>query len=246
MKIDLNCDMGESFGRYALGNDAEVMPFISSANIACGLHAGDPLVMRSTIHLAKRYGVAIGAHPGWPDMQGFGRREMFLTPTEAEAFVLFQLGALFGMARAEATTLSHIKLHGALYHQAAKDPRLAASIAQAVKRFDKELIFVGLAGSAMLAAALDQGLRGASEAFPDRRYHPDGTLVSRMEPNAVMQSPEEVAERAVILASQGIEIEGRRVHVDTLCLHGDNPSAADNARLVRKSLEKAGIQVTAL
>src|ERR1700690_202703 len=159
MKIDLNCDMGESFGQYNLGEDAAVMPFISSANIGCGLHAGDPLVMQTTIRLAKRHGVAIGAHPGWPDLQGFGRRDMNLTPDEAEAYVVYQIGALAAFAKAEGMQLRHVKPHGALYNQAARDRVLADAIARAVKRFDKDLILVGLAGSELIAAGLGIGLR---------------------------------------------------------------------------------------
>ncbi len=162
MNIDLNCDMGESFGRYALGDDEAVMPFISSANIACGLHAGDPMVMRRTVWLANAHGVAVGAHPGWPDLQGFGRREMMLTPEEAETYVLYQIGALAAFGRAEGehaerVQLRHVKAHGALYNQAAKDRQLAEAIARAVKLFDKELILVGLAGSEMIAAGMELG-----------------------------------------------------------------------------------------
>ena len=246
MKIDLNCDMGESFGRYPLGDDAAVMPFISSANIACGLHAGDPIVMRSTIQLAKQHGLAIGAHPGWPDLQGFGRREMNLTPHEVEAFVLYQIGALAAFAKAEEFGLRHVKPHGALYNQAAKDRALADSIARAVKSFDKDLILVGLAGSALIASALELSLRVANEGFPDRRYNPDGTLVSRKEANAILESPEEVAAHAVTLAREGIDCAGQRVQVDTLCLHGDNLQAAENARMVYDALAKNGIEVKAL
>jgi 5-oxoprolinase (ATP-hydrolysing) subunit A len=246
MKIDLNCDMGESFGQYKLGEDAAVMPFISSANIACGMHAGDPLVMQSTIRLAKRHSVAIGAHPGWPDLQGFGRRDMNLTPDEAEAFVLYQIGALAAFAKAEGIRLRHVKPHGALYNQAAKDRTLADAIARAVKRFDEELILVGLAGSALVAAGMDIGLRVANEGFPDRRYNPDGTLVSRKNVDAILESPEEVAGHAVTLAREGIDFAGQRVHVETLCLHGDNVHAAQNAKLVREALSRSGIDIEAL
>ena len=246
MKIDLNCDMGESFGKYKLGDDAAIMPFISSANIACGSHAGDPLVMRSTIRLAKVHGVAIGAHPGWPDLQGFGRREMNLSPDEAEAFVLYQIGALAAFAKAEGWELRHVKPHGALYNQAARDRTLADSIARVVKRFDKDLILVGLAGSALIDAGLEIGLRVANEGFPDRRYNPDGTLASRKEAHAILESPEEVAAHAVALAQAGIDFAGRRVQVDTLCLHGDNVHAPQNAKLVREALSTSGIEVKSM
>ena len=246
MSIDLNCDMGESFGRYALGNDAEVMPLITSANIACGLHAGDPPAMQITIRLAKQYGVVVGAHPGWLDLQGFGRREMSFTPDETEAFVLYQIGALAAFAKAEGLELRHVKPHGALYNQAAKDEALAQAIARAIKSFDRNLIFVGLAGSAMIRAGLELGLRVANEGFPDRRYNPDGTLVSRKQANAIIESPEEVAAHAVSLAKEGIDFGRKLVRVDTLCLHGDNPKAVENAKLVREALSKNGIEVKAL
>ena len=246
MKIDLNCDMGESFGHYTLGGDAAVMPFISSANIACGLHAGDPVVMRSTILLARQHGVAIGAHPGWPDLQGFGRRDMNLTAEETEAFVIYQIGALAAFAKTEGCELHHVKAHGALYNQAAKDRTLAAAIARAVNRFDKNLILVGLAGTALIACGLELGLRVANEGFPDRRYNPDGTLVSRKQADAIIESPEEVALHAVTLAREGIDFAGKRVQVDTLCLHGDNPHAAENAKMVHDTLAKSGFEVKAL
>ncbi len=244
--MDLNCDMGESFGRYTLGDDTAVMPFITSANIACGLHAGDPLVMRATVRLAKEHGVAVGAHPGWPDLQGFGRREMSLSPEETEAFVLYQVGALAAFARIEGVELRHVKAHGALYNQAVKDRPLADALARAVKAFAPQLILVCLAGSAMIDAGRELGLHVANEAFPDRRYNDDGTLMSRKQPDAVLTSPEEVAAHAVSLSKDGIDFGGRRVAVDTLCLHGDNPHAADNARLVSEALFNAGIEVEAL
>jgi UPF0271 protein len=246
MKIDLNCDMGESFGQYKLGDDTAVMPFISSANIACGLHAGDPLVMQSTIRLAKEHGVAVGAHPGWPDLQGFGRREINLSPDEVEAFVLYQIGALAAFAKAEGVQLRHVKPHGALYNQGARDRILADAIARAVNRFDKDLILVGLAGSALTDAGLGIGLRVANEGFPDRRYNPDGTLLPRKNANAILESPEEVAAHAVALAQAGIDFAGRRVQVDTLCLHGDNVYVVQNAKLVREALSKSGIEVKAM
>ena len=177
--MDINCDLGESFGRYELGEDEEVMQFITSANVACGLHAGDPLTMERTVRLAARLGVAVGAHPGYPDLQGFGRRGMDLTPEEAAGFVLYQIGALAGFTRAAGIELAHVKPHGALYNQAAQDPALAEAIAQAVKSFSRDLILVGLAGSALVMAGEAAGLRTASEGFPDRAYNPDGSLRSR-------------------------------------------------------------------
>jgi len=246
VKIDLNCDMGESFGRYTVGNDESIMPFITSANIACGMHAGDPSVMRQTVRLAKQHGVAIGAHPSWPDLQGFGRREMSLTSDEVEAFVLYQIGALAAFAKAEDVELHHVKPHGALYNQAAKDRNLANAIAGAVKQFSVDLILVGLAGSGLVEAGVEAGLQVANEGFPDRNYNPDGTLMSRKLSGAIIEAPEEVAAQAVRLAQKGINFSGQHVRVDTLCLHGDNPHAVQNAEVVREALEKLGIEVAAL
>ena len=246
LSIDLNCDMGESFGQYKLGKDEVVMPFITSANIACGFHAGDPLVMQSTIRLAKKYSVAIGAHPGWPDLQGFGRREMNLSPEETEAIILYQIGALAGSAKAEGAELRHIKPHGSLYNQAAKDRILANAIARAVNAFSADLILVGLAGSRLIEAGIELGLHVANEGFPDRNYNLDGTLVSRKQANAIIESPDEVAVHALRLAQNGIDFSGRHVNVETLCLHGDNIYAAENARLIRDTLSKNKILVEAI
>jgi UPF0271 protein len=244
--IDLNCDLGESFGRYTLGADAKIMPFITSANIACGFHAGDPSVMQATVFLTKQFGVAIGAHPGWPDLQGFGRREMTVSPEEVEALVLYQIGALAGFAKAEGLDLRHVKPHGALYNQAAKDAALAESVARAVKRFSAGLILVGLAGSELVKAGAALGLRVANEAFPDRGYNPDGTLMSRKLPGAILENPQEVAANAVRLAREGIRFEEQTVIPETLCLHGDNIRAAENAKLVRDELRKAGVDLAAM
>ncbi len=241
--MDLNCDMGESFGRYTIGEDEAVMPYITSANIACGLHAGDPSVMRATVRLAKKHGVGIGAHPGWPDLHGFGRREMSMTPDEAEGYILYQIGALAAFARQEGVELRHVKAHGALYNQAVKDRALADVVAWAIKAFDKNLILVALAGSAMIKAALAIGLPFAREAFPDRRYNPDGTLMSRRQTGALLSSPQEIAAQAVDFARNGIEIGGQRLHIDTLCIHGDSPHPMANAKMVREALDKAGVEV---
>ena len=241
LKIDLNCDMGEN-----IGNDEDIMPQITSANIACGFHAGDEIIMRNTVRLAKKYGVAVGAHPAWKDFEGFGRREMALPSDEVEALVLYQIGALYAIAKAEGLELHHVKPHGALYNQAAKNKGLASAIVRAVKRFGVDLILVGLAGSSLVEAGVEAGLQVANEGFPDRNYNSDGTLVSRKQANAMIDSPEEIAVHAVQLAQQGITIEGQQVHVDTLCLHGDHPLAAQNARLVHEALEKAGITIVRL
>jgi len=239
--IDINCDMGEN-----IGNDEDILPYITSANIACGFHAGDSKHMQVTVQLAKKYGVAVGAHPSWLDVEGFGRHEMSLPADEVEALILYQLGALYAIAKAEGVELHHVKPHGALYNQAAKDMVLANAIARAVKRFSADLILFGLAGSGLIEAGVEAGLRVANEGFPDRNYNPDGTLVSRKQLNAVIESPEEVALHAVKLAQEGIGFSGRRVHVDTLCLHGDNVHVVQNAKLVREALGKAGIGVARL
>lgn len=232
MNMDLNCDMGEN-----IGNDEDILPYITSANVACGFHAGDFNSMQTTVRLAKRYGVAVGAHPSWQDVDGFGRREMSLPAEEVESLVLYQIGALYAIAKAEGVELRHVKPHGSLYNQAVKDKVLANAIARAVKRFSGDLILFGLAGSSLIRAGIDAGLKVANEGFPDRNYNPDGTLVSRKEPHAIIESPEEVAQHAIHLIQNGILFGETRVKVDTLCLHGDHPHAAQNAKLIRDALE---------
>jgi UPF0271 protein len=231
MTIDLNCDMGEN-----IGNDEAIMPYITSANIACGFHAGDSKTMRATVRLAKKYGVKIGAHPSWLDVEGFGRREMTLPYEEVEALILYQVGALAAIVKAEGMVLSHVKPHGALYNQAAKDRALAMSIARAVKGFNGELILVGLAGSRLVEAGLEVGLNVINEGFPDRNYNPDGTLVARKEPHAIIASPEGVARHAMELMREGVVFGEKRIAVDTLCLHGDHPHVVENAKLIRDML----------
>lgn len=245
MKIDLNCDLGESFGRYTLGDDASIMPFITSANIACGFHAGDASTMQATVRLAKQHGVAIGAHPGWPDLQGFGRREMSLSPEETEALVLYQIGALAAFAKAEGVELRHVKPHGALYNQSAKDRRLAEAVARAAKRFSVDIVLVGLAGSGSVEAAQEMGLRVMHEGFPDRGYASDGRLIPRGQSGAILSSVEEVAAHAVSLVLNGIKFGEKQIRVDTLCLHGDNIHAVENARAALAALQRAGIEVAA-
>ncbi len=250
MKIDLNCDLGEGFGQYKLGNDEALMPLITSANIACGFHAGDAQVMSRTVHLAVKAGVAIGAHPGYPDLQGFGRRSMDLTMEEIENMVLYQVGALAAFARAAGAKPVHVKPHGALYNRASVDHACALAIARAVAGFDPALILVGLAGSKLIEAGNEIGLRTANEGFPDRTYLPDSNLMPRSWEGAILENPEKVAENAVRLASEGICIEkdGKIAcqRLDTLCLHGDNPSAVENARLVSERLKQAGFKLAAL
>ena len=251
MRIDLNCDMGEGLGTLELGHDADIMPYISSANIACGFHAGSPLIMARTVALAKKSGVAIGAHPSYPDLEGFGRREMNLTPEEVEDIVLYQIGALVAFCKAEGVELNHVKPHGALYNQAAKDIQLAEAIARAVRRFSPSLVLVGLAGSKLIEAGLDTGLAVAREAFPDRGYMKDGSLMPRSQKEAVLENPEEVMLNALRLAQEGIQVEPAEGHldffqIDTLCLHGDNPAALENARMVSQVLREAGFDIISI
>lgn len=247
MKIDLNCDMGESFGRYRIGADEEMMTVITSANIACGYHAGDPLVMDKTVRLAVEYGVGIGAHPGFPDLMGFGRRNMSLSPEEIENYVLYQIGALAAFAQAAGTKLAHVKPHGALYNMAAKDLQMAQAIARAVARFDKGLILVCPPNSEMEKAARELGLRVAREGFADRAYNADGSLRSRRLPGALIEDPQEAAERVVRMVKEGIVVaytgEEIPMQVETICVHGDTPAAVEIAKAVRKALEAAGIEV---
>jgi 5-oxoprolinase (ATP-hydrolysing) subunit A len=248
--IDLNCDMGESYGAWTMGQDAAVMPWITSANIACGFHGGDPDVMRATLALAKQHGVAVGAHVSLPDLQGFGRREMRVTPDEAYAFTLYQIGALTALARAQALTLRHVKPHGALYNMAARDAMLAAAIARAVRDADAALILVGLADSALTRAGIEAGITVAHEAFADRRYEPDGTLTPRREPDAVIHDPLIAAAQVTQLLEHG-EMTSRtgakvRIACDTICVHGDRPDAASFARTLRETLAREGVTVRAL
>jgi UPF0271 protein len=249
-RIDLNCDMGESYGPYRIGNDEALMARITSANIACGYHAGDPRVMDRTVRLAVEHSVAIGAHPGFPDRVGFGRRPMHLSPEELEDDILYQVGALTAFARAAGSALVHVKPHGALYNMAAADLAVARAIARGVARAGRDLVLVGLAGSAMLAAAQEAGLRAASEGFADRAYEADGTLRSRKLPGAVLHDPAAAAAQAVQIACDGYvtAYTGERVplHADTLCIHGDNPEAVAIARAIRQRLEEAGVEVSAL
>jgi UPF0271 protein len=250
MRVDLNCDLGESFGHYGLGEDEAMLCAVTSASIACGLHAGDPSVMARTVALAKRNGVAVGAHPGYPDLQGFGRREMKLSPDELEAFTLYQIGALAGFCRVADVPLVHVKPHGALYNTLAREADLAAAMAHAVSTFDPDLIVVTLPDSALEQAAHTLGLRVAREGFADRAYHADGTLAPRSEPGAVIHDPTQAAERAVRMVTRG-EVEATNglvipLRVDTLCIHGDTLGAARIAAQLRTALEAAGIQVTPL
>jgi 5-oxoprolinase (ATP-hydrolysing) subunit A len=250
MRIDINSDVGESFGAYSIGHDAGLMRSITSANVAAGFHAGDPSVLRQTIRAAKKHGVAVGAHPGFPDLVGFGRRELNVSPGEAEDFVLYQIAAVAGVAAAEGVGLQHVKPHGALFNMAVRDANLAAAIARAVAAFDKRLILFGLPGSEILKAGRAVGLRVAAEVFADRAYEADGTLASRKKPGTVIHDPDAVVSRAVRMVTQKnvVALDGSVValEVDTMCVHGDTPGSDDLAARIRAGLEQAGVTVKSL
>lgn len=249
-RVDLNSDLGESFGAYTIGTDKEVIRHISSANVACGFHAGDPLVMDRTVAAAKECQVAVGAHPGFPDLLGFGRRNMVCTPREVEAYVQYQLGALLAFTKAHGVTLQHCKPHGALYNMAAKDGELARAIAQGIAAVDRDIILLGMAGSKLLQAGQEVGLRVASEVFADRAYQADGSLVPRSIPGAVIHDQNEVVRRALRMITEGevTALTGETVSlkVHSVCVHGDNPAAAQAAKDLRQALEQAGISVVSL
>jgi 5-oxoprolinase (ATP-hydrolysing) subunit A len=250
IEIDLNADVGESFGVYSLGQDPVLLQAITSANVACGFHAGDPGVMRATVTLARAHGVAVGAHPGFPDLAGFGRREMRATPREVEDFVVYQIGALAAIAAAEGVALQHVKPHGALYNMAGRDAALADAIARATACVDRSLILFGLPGSQLMHAGARAGLRTAGEVFADRAYHPGGALVPRDQPGAVIHEPEQVVSRvlAMVRDRSVTASDGSRVplHFDTICVHGDTPGAADLALRIREALSQAGIHASAV
>lgn len=248
-RVDLNCDMGEGFGAYRLGNDEALMPLISSANIACGFHAGDPGTMARTVALAVRHGVAIGAHPGLPDREGFGRRHMQISPQEAYELTLYQVGAMAAMARAAGGRVQHVKAHGALYNMAAKEPALARAIAQAVADLDPGLLFIGLAGSELIVQAKACGLRVASEAFADRTYQPDGSLTPRSRDDALVASDEAAVAQVLEMVTAGrvraTNGEWIALQADTICLHGDGANALSFAQRVRAALQAEGVDIRA-
>ena len=247
--VDLNCDIGESFGAWTLGADAEVLAHVTSANIACGFHAGDPATMRRTIDLAAERGVAVGAHPGLPDLAGFGRRVIEVTPDEAYEMVVYQVGAISAFAAARGIRLAHVKPHGALYNMAAARAPLADAIARAVRDVDRGLMLFGLAGSQLIAAARSAGLVAVEEVFADRRYAANGKLVSRSEQGAVIDDTASAVRQAVRMVREGrvTAIDGTElpVRADTICIHGDTPGAAEHARALRAALSDAGIDVAA-
>jgi UPF0271 protein len=251
LKVDINCDLGESFGSFKIGRDEEVMPYITSANVACGFHAGDPLVMAHTVKLAKQYDVAMGAHPGFLDLMGFGRREMELSGEEAKNYVIYQVGALQAFARTVGTSLQHVKPHGALYNMAMKDAVLARAIVEGVAALDADLIVFTQAKSEMTKVASKAGLRVAFEVFADRAYSQDGSLVSRAVSGAVIEDPRLVTERAIKMVKENcvVAVDGEVVdlgEVHTICVHGDNLKAVTLVKALRKGLEKAGISVVSV
>lgn len=248
-RVDLNCDLGESFGRYRLGEQEEILKYVSSANIACGFHAGDPTVMRETVQLAIANNVRIGAHPGLPDLNGFGRREMNITPREAYDMVVYQVGALQGFLTTFNETMQHVKPHGALYNMAAKNAELAEAIAQAVFDISPSLVLFGLAGSELTKAGEKIGLTSAHEVFADRTYQQDGTLTSRKLPNALITDREQSVQQVVkmvkensVLSQQQIEIP---LQADTVCIHGDGEHAVEFAKYIHAVLAEHQISVHA-
>ena len=249
-KVDLNSDLGESFGAYTIGLDEQVIAHISSANIACGYHTGDPLVMDKTVAAAKAAGIAIGAHPGYPDPIGFGRRNMTCSPAEVKAYVKYQLGALMAFAAAHGMKMQHCKPHGALYNMAGKDVALARAIAEAIAEVDSSIILLALAGSQMIKAGEEAGLRVASEVFADRAYQADGSLVPRKQPGAVIHDTDEAIARTIRMVKEGkvtaITGEDVPLKADSICVHGDNPSAVEFVRNIRARLEAEGVTIAPL
>ena len=249
-KVDLNADLGESFGAYTIGMDAEVLRYITSANVACGFHAGDPIVMQKTVKLAAERGTAVGAHPGYPDLMGFGRRNMKVKPEEAKAYIKYQVGALMAFTKAEGLKLQHVKPHGAFYNMAAVDDKLALAICEGIYEVDPELIMLGLAGSAHIRAAKEVGLRVASEVFADRAYMDDGTLVPRTMPGAMVHDKDIAIARTVRMVKEGVveTITGKIIPIqaDSICVHGDNPDAIGFVRNIRDTLESEGVTVTCI
>ena len=249
MKIDLNSDLGESFGAYKIGMEDKVLPLVTSANIACGFHAGDPSVMKKTVDLAVKSGAALGAHPGYPDLVGFGRRKMAVSPADVYAMVVYQVGALSAFAKAAGTRLQHVKPHGAMYNMAAKDPALAEAIAQAIYDVDREIILFALAGSESVKAAEKIGLKVASEVFADRSYQEDGSLTPRTQPGAMITDEDASIAQvlSMVLKGQVTTLSGKVIPVkaDTICVHGDGEKALLFTQKIRKALQENGVEIAA-
>lgn len=249
-RVDLNCDLGESFGAYTIGLDAEVIPHISSANVACGWHGGDPLVMQKTVALCRQNGVAVGAHPSYPDLLGFGRRAMGVTPDEARAYVKYQIGALRAFCQAEGLELQHVKPHGALYNAMGRDPKLAEAVCRGIKDCGGGLIVMALAGSAAVRAAQELGLPVAQEVFADRAYEEDGSLVDRRKEGAMITDEAEAIARVVRMVTEGkvAAITGKELSISahSVCVHGDGPKALAFVKSIRAALQQAGVDVAPL
>lgn len=249
-RVDLNCDLGESFGNFKIGNDEVVLQYVTSVNIACGFHAGDPLVMEKTVRMALENNVAIGAHPGYPDLLGFGRRFMDIKPEEAKAYVIYQISALNGFVKAQGGTMQHVKPHGAFYNAAAKDYLLARAIAEGVAAVDDNLILMGLAGGELVRAGKEVGLRTASEVFGDRAYTSEGTLVSRRLAGSVIHDKDAAAAQILNMVLNGkvntVDDGEVSVEADSICVHGDNYEAVELVKQIRKSLLEANVEVRAL
>ena len=249
-RVDLNCDLGESFGNYKIGCDEKVIPFISSANVACGFHASDPVVMDKTVEMAKKYGVSVGAHPGLPDLMGFGRRKIDITPLEAKTMIEYQIGALDAFCRAHNIKMSHVKPHGALYNMAGKDIELSLAICEGIKAVNPDLILLGLSGSKMIEAAKMTGIKYASEVFADRAYKDDGSLVDRKNNGAVITDEEEAIKRVVRMIKEGRvrSINGNDVEIEaqSICVHGDGIKALEFVKKIRQNFEFENIDILSL
>ena len=245
--VDLNSDLGESFGAYTIGMDSEVLKYVTSSNIACGWHAGDPLIMEKTVKEAIKNVVAIGAHPGYPDLMAFGRRNIDITPAEARAYMLYQLGALSAFATANGTKIQHLKLHGAFYNTACIKPELADAIVDALYEFDKNIILLALSGSYILKRGEEKGLKVAHEVFADRAYNTDGTLVNRKLPGAMVHDKDVAIQRIKRMVTEGkvTAIDGTDIDIkaDSICVHGDNPEAVNFVKFIKESLEADGIEI---
>ncbi|WP_082233293.1 LamB/YcsF family protein [Halobacillus massiliensis] len=246
--VDINCDMGESFGAYTLGRDEEILDFITSANIACGFHAGDPATMKKTVKMAIEKGVGIGAHPGLPDLAGFGRRNIQISPQEAYDLVVYQIGALYGFVKTEGGKMQHVKPHGALFNMAAKDFELSKGIAEAVYDVNPELILFGLSGSELVKAGENIGLKTANEVFSDRTYQHDGSLTSRKEKNALLTDPQEAIQQVIRMVKENkvhtVQGQDITIKAQTICIHGDGQTALEFADNISSSLADAGITKT--
>lgn len=248
-QVDINCDLGESFGQYTIGADEQILEYVTSANIACGFHAGDPTVMRKTVRMALDKGVKIGAHPGLQDLAGFGRRPMAISAEEAYDLVIYQIGALSAFLKAEGSTMQHVKPHGALYNMAAENTELSESIAQAVYDVDPNLVLFGLSGSELALAGERIGLQVAHEVFSDRTYQTDGTLTSRREPHALIEEDERAVHQVVRMVREGrvrtVQGEDIELKADTVCIHGDGSHALQFAKTITAKLKEAGIHLKA-